>query len=120
MTRDPVHTIANRLQKETTQVQRRSRLAAIAGWVQLLLFAVLLWLTVDPEAHQWLHHDHERANHHCAVQLVSQGNVVASVPPAIAVIVTPGFFLLPLPARKCVARVAPGFLLPFSCGPPLA
>ena len=88
--------------------------------MQVLLFGVLLWLTVDQGAHEWFHHGHSSANHSCAVQLLAQGKADAALPPAVAVVVPRGFCRLPLPAPKFNALPRAAFLLPFSCGPPLA
>jgi hypothetical protein len=115
-----LHTIADRLQTKTRQFQTRGCLFAVTGWVQLLLFGALLWLTVDQRAHEWFHHKHSSANHCCAVQLLAQGKVDAAATPAAAVVVPQGFSLLPLPAPKHDAPASLAFLLPFSCGPPQA
>lgn len=89
----------------------------LAGGLQLLLLATLLWLRVDAHAHAQLHEGQHQAETQCAVTWLAQGQFSFVAPVVVTTDCPPEIFLLPaLLVAGPVARAA--HTLPFSCGPP--
>jgi hypothetical protein len=103
--------------------QSRSGECSILGRATILsavsLVALLAWLSADPEAHEYFHHDADHADHHCTVSdfALGEGYYVA---PQIVSAPTP----LRLENVNCEAaeilREPVDFVLLPICGPPLS
>src|SRR5579859_6957266 len=96
---------------------KRTRTAKAAGSLLcLLLFVFLQALAVSPELHRAFHHDANRADHQCAVTMLSHGQVHAATT-ATPVISAP-VFVSEIPAQAVSASVMVDNLLPPGRGPP--
>lgn len=82
------------------------------------MVAVLVWLSADPEAHEYFHRDAGHGEHHCVITSFAIGEGYFLAPkiaarPAVAV-----FEAVHLDAREVFRERVDYVLLPI-CGPPL-
>ena len=93
-------------------------LARMAGAVAILLLALLVYLSADPEAHERFHHDAGHEDHHCVITDFATGEAFYLAPrfevrPAVGVF----FEVVPCEASDLLQEPVDYVLLP-TCGPP--
>jgi len=103
-----------RFQKKDGGLSRFGKLVSVAA---ALLVAVLSYLTVNPEAHEFFHPDADHADHQCAVTAFAAGEGLYLAPQIemrpTAVVVERVHFV-----AGEVRRDSTAFILPPVCGPP--
>ena len=94
-----------------------SIVAKTVGILAVLMVLVLVWLSADPAAHEYFHHDAGLDEHHCVVTSFATGEGFYLVPqttvrPAVAV-----FAIVHFDAGEILHKPVDYVLLPI-CGPP--
>jgi hypothetical protein len=109
---------------EEFAIMRTNRTRGVGGYmraiaaVMLGLYVFLAAMAALPALHEVFHHDSKAPGHHCAVTLLSQGQIETPIPPA-TVLLSHFCFCLPsqpdtLPIGKSSALLPPGRAPPHS------
>lgn len=84
----------------------------------IFLIGLVSYLTVNPEAHEFFHHDSDHADHQCVVTAFAAGEGLCSAPPVdvqpVAVVVGRSDVVAVEILRQALAS-----RLPPVCGPPV-
>jgi hypothetical protein len=89
------------------------------GLMGILLVALLTYLSVDPEAHERIHHDADGPDHHCVITTYTAGEALFVAPLPLVRPETRIFGYVPWQAQESLRAAVDWVLLP-SCGPPAA
>lgn len=91
--------------------------ARITGGVAMLLIAVLVWLSADPEAHERFHHDADHEDHHCVVTDFAMGEGYYVAPRIVVAPAGMVFEVVRFTVVEALREPVDYRLLPI-CGPP--
>lgn len=91
--------------------------ARITGSVAMVLIAVLVWLSADPEAHERFHHDADHEDHHCVVTDYAMGEGYYVAPRFVVAPAEMVFEIVRFTAVEALREPVDYLLLPI-CGPP--
>jgi len=95
-----------------------SIVAKTVGVLAVSIVAVLVWLSADPEAHEYFHHDAGHEEHHCVITSFAIGEGFYLAPKIAARPAAAVFAAVHLDAGETLREPVAYFLLPI-CGPPL-
>jgi hypothetical protein len=111
-------TECTRMERATHKINpRRRESRQLAALICLALFLVLKLFVVSEALHHSLHADAAAPDHHCAITLISQGQVA---PPAVfpVFVAVCGGMLLWLASHSTFVRTSRDFALAPTRGPP--
>jgi len=107
---------AFRFQREDGSTSFIAKAVSAAG---ALLMILLVWLSADPSAHAYFHHDAGREDHHCAVTDFARGEAYYLAPVALIPPAETSFKRIHFEVVVLRPQPAAYLLLPI-CGPPLS
>lgn len=91
---------------------RTTTAKTVVSLLCLALFVFLQALAASPSLHRCLHHDADQIDHHCAVTLISQGNLHASAAGPGEAVLPAAYFFLTLTASESIHAPIDYLLLP--------